>query len=383
MAEKDKKPSIRDLAYRAVAGVIGGPVDLATMAMRPFGYNVEDKNVVGGSEWIGGKMEKAGLVSSARSPLKEFLASMISPSGLAKGAASSAMFIGPLARTWRSADATKLEEMEKAGGLVPYSTRAWQETGTIRGPEGLLRQEISDNTAVLKPVSPGTPYAGLGDILEHPELYQAYPDLKDIAVHFPTKGGRISGSYHPDTDIIKIFPSYSPEDMKSTLLHEIQHAIQKREGFARGGMPSEFAGDKEIWARDADNIRRRANHLLSAANIKNMMRQRGITADEAAKAIYGSPLSDLDPNVASYVNSNANPEKLIQSGNEYRKVAAEREMIGTIGPFESYRRLAGEAEARLTQNRRTFDDQDRFSRLPVTDMDVDPATLIVRRWGED
>lgn len=82
-------PTIKDLAYRGLASVLGGPVDLATMVMRPFGYNVPEQQVVGGSEWIGKQLEDVGLVSSARAPVQEFITSMAipTPSGLAKGAA--------------------------------------------------------------------------------------------------------------------------------------------------------------------------------------------------------------------------------------------------------------------------------------------------------
>ena len=44
-------PTIKDLAYRGLASVLGGPVDLATMVMRPFGYNVPEQQVVGGLEF--------------------------------------------------------------------------------------------------------------------------------------------------------------------------------------------------------------------------------------------------------------------------------------------------------------------------------------------
>ena len=64
---------------RGVAGVLGAPVDLTTMAMRPFGYNVPAEQVVGGSEYIGRKMEEAGLISSARNPVAEFLANVVTP----------------------------------------------------------------------------------------------------------------------------------------------------------------------------------------------------------------------------------------------------------------------------------------------------------------
>lgn len=73
------KPSGRDLAYRAVAAVFGGPVDLTSMVMRPFGYG-EEKPVLG-SEWIGQQMQNVGLVSEARDPLQEFMASLLVPGG--------------------------------------------------------------------------------------------------------------------------------------------------------------------------------------------------------------------------------------------------------------------------------------------------------------
>lgn len=40
------------------SGILGAPVDLVTMAMRPFGYAVPDENVIGSSEWFG-RMQKS------------------------------------------------------------------------------------------------------------------------------------------------------------------------------------------------------------------------------------------------------------------------------------------------------------------------------------
>jgi len=117
----------KDLAYRALASAIGGPVDLATMAMRPFGYKVE--NPVLGSEWIGQKMQDTGLTSEVRDPLKEFAASVMvpSPGGLATGFGKGAALLPAIAgmtKTGRVADAlsqvSPLDRMMKAskGGLI-------------------------------------------------------------------------------------------------------------------------------------------------------------------------------------------------------------------------------------------------------------------------
>lgn len=101
-------PTIKDLAYRGLAAALGGPVDLATMVMRPFGYNVPEQQVVGGSEWIGKKLEDVGLVSSARAPVQEFITSMAipTPSGLAKGAAlGGAALVGAVKSGGKTMDA--------------------------------------------------------------------------------------------------------------------------------------------------------------------------------------------------------------------------------------------------------------------------------------
>jgi hypothetical protein len=68
--------SFKDLAYRGLAAALGGPVDLSTMFLRAIGYTTPEKEVVGGSEWLGQQMERAGLVSSARAPIAELLASL-------------------------------------------------------------------------------------------------------------------------------------------------------------------------------------------------------------------------------------------------------------------------------------------------------------------
>ena len=114
-------PSIKDLAYRGLAATLGGPVDLATMVMRPFGYKVPEQQVVGGSEWFGKKMENVGLVSTARAPLQEFAASMIvpSPDDLYRMAAFAPALIGSIKGAGKVDDAlraaTKIDDFAYRG----------------------------------------------------------------------------------------------------------------------------------------------------------------------------------------------------------------------------------------------------------------------------
>ena len=93
----------------------------------------------------------------------------------------------------------------------------------------------------------------LSEFLDHDELYENYPQLKDypVVIKYDRKDpGR--GSFNPRTNTIEINlgdmgPMFADQSIsgkelkkriKSTLVHEIQHAVQEIEGFARGSNPS-------------------------------------------------------------------------------------------------------------------------------------------------
>ena len=73
-----------DVANRGAAAVLGGPVDLASAALRPLGY--QHPAPVGGSEWIGQGMEAAGMVTPERRPAAEAMAALAVPGTLTAGA---------------------------------------------------------------------------------------------------------------------------------------------------------------------------------------------------------------------------------------------------------------------------------------------------------
>jgi len=107
----------------------------------------------------------------------------------------------------------------------------------------LERFEIDDSKAKLKNLAryvntkDGTK---LENILDHKELFDNYPELKDISVKFHNGSG---SSFSRDGIEIGIKDFKTKDDFKSTLLHELQHSIQKEEGFARGGSAQEFYND--------------------------------------------------------------------------------------------------------------------------------------------
>ena len=77
-----------------VAGTLGAPVDISAQLLRGFPFNVDvGQAPVGGSEWIGKQMERAGMVSPTRRPVAETVTAF-APAVLGAGAVGA----GKLAR---------------------------------------------------------------------------------------------------------------------------------------------------------------------------------------------------------------------------------------------------------------------------------------------
>ena len=80
-------------------------------------------------------------------------------------------------------------------------------------------------------------YPRLSEILDFPELYEQYPQLKDVYV--ARLNGNAQAAMIEDgiggRPTIALSPAFSPQMLQSYLLHEVQHVVQKIEGFPRGG----------------------------------------------------------------------------------------------------------------------------------------------------
>jgi hypothetical protein len=85
--------------------------------------------------------------------------------------------------------------------------------------------------------SGGNPKVAIQDVVSHPGLLAAYPDLANRPYEeFPMSvQPQIRGGYDPGTDIL--YASWLPQKLekdRATALHELQHAVQAREGWAAG-----------------------------------------------------------------------------------------------------------------------------------------------------
>jgi hypothetical protein len=106
-------------------------------------------------------------------------------------------------------------------------------------------QEISERALLEKEhlghisgVLNAKPVHKLSDFLDHPDLFEAYPATKDISAAEGSLGPGSLGSFDDAAGVMMM--NRVGNEQKSTMLHELQHAVQADEGFARGGTDMDF-----------------------------------------------------------------------------------------------------------------------------------------------
>jgi len=275
------------------------------------------------------------------------------------------MFLGPGAKT-ADKEAMALAHQMDASGVSREDI--WKKTGWFKGVDGEWRFEVPDNNATITPWAKEThssasiplmkqqgkgPTALATDrYIEHPELERAYWPTSEEgpSVYFDVRKGPkdSAGVYYPDTDALTIKAPYT--DSKSIALHELQHAIQKREGFASGGSPGPVKKGTPAW----DIYQEKKPVALPVLNRDTFVVINGDASDNAYK---------------NYI-------KTVAKENKSRDAAAKE-----YASQEGYRRLSGEVEARTTQKRMDMTADERKARYPWLDYDVPEDQQIVRFRG--
>lgn len=236
-------------------------------------------------------------------------------------------------------------------------------TGWERGADGKWRYEVGDVILSkawfernLKTDDSGSgSFSGtLADVVPS-ELLTAYPALKDVPVtiRISPSSGR-AGAYSSDGIEIS---APSSRDVNSLLNHEIQHAIQEQEGFARGGSPEEMR-DMAVA-----QVQERLAGLERGDDIRMLMEMEDDTFFDEVPAelrpIFEAKLEELRQTIT--------PDEVAQ----YRELAAgmDYESVSEAA-FDLYRQLMGEVEARNVQTRMGMTMEERLASLASETEDV-------------
>jgi hypothetical protein len=197
--------------------------------------------------------------------------------------------------------------------------------------------------------------------MQHPELFEAYPDLGQALIIRRNQllGESTRGAYFPDAARIDIGTavSYKPTAASSTALHELQHAVQQREGFAKGGSPTQFTTkfDDQLKALKDDLSKALVGN--SSSSLQEIFNNFDLIEQDKLKQIAQKHGMD-------------SPDAILRT----LKIGQQR-----ADPYEQYLRLAGEAEARAVQKRMNMSPTVRRQTPPWQSLDVPEEELIFKR----
>src|SRR5215471_4596531 len=184
----------------------------------------------------------------------------------------------------------------------------------------------------------------LDDIVDHPELFAAYPELKNVEVRPVPLGSMFThnGAYDKNKNILYL-NMLKPEVLKSTTIHEMQHAVQGIEGWARGGDPGEFL--YPTFSSELSDVMKLQSDMegeftAMGARPNDVQAVHGI-------GVYDRPmLSGLKPETIETVNRL--PDKMID---DYKTAINWKRDLNVVGAkaHEDYMNLMGEQEARAAE----------------------------------
>lgn len=210
------------------------------------------------------------------------------------------------AEAWKPEDQERLQELDKTWGRE----------------YGRLSERVDRGSATLE------------DVIDHEELFQAYPQLRNVRVEFKELPGNTQGYFSPSENKIAL-DSKLRSAPEATIIHEIQHAIQKAEGFASGASP-------EYWQQHRDEAKeaRIADIREEIARLEEQLPwdlNRWTEEDDAIEAKIG----ELEDSIID-----------IQNG------------VG-MDSYDLYRNTAGEIEARDAASRRELTPEQRRAAPPA------------------
>ena len=323
-----------------------------------------------------------------------------------------------------------IKDSKVLDGKPPSPQRLFERTGVYKGSDGKYRFDLDDRDAgfstsfldralVKNPnmQNPPTMLSSgivsyrhlkpklftLREVLDFDSLYKqygktlkvgdkAYSNIGNVKVKFISGKSGTRGSYDGETDTITINISDSDGQkitnlgkLESTLLHEVQHAVQRREGFLRGGNSDTMLN--KINPRHSQELKNTTEELSNKIDLMKDNVQVGFdkvqpfkhndvtynseeATDYAVKQMaqiayakvlgkeYAEVTKKLQDDLGEFLTNSTFPkgiqDKIKKSGDNFffdvqtKKADLDAQKEKSFGDYED---LYGEREARLVQKR--------------------------------
>ena len=237
--------------------------------------------------------------------------------------------------------------------------------------------ELSEKAEELRATYEANDVHYLDDYVKDENLFKAYPELKQIRVEiYNAPTSNMGATYYGSQNLIRVNEFVLDRaDFRSILAHEVQHAVQSIEGFARGGnsmtyrkyldalkekrdawsMIEEFADKREELGEDASQMDV-YNALVNEYHSDGFEFGDGFIPSRNA----------FDKGFNLWVRG-YDKEGYEDAYNEYQSLI---EKFGLGGENDRYNELSGEVEARNVQSRMNMTPEKRRNTLASETEDV-------------
>ena len=240
--------------------------------------------------------------------------------------------------------------------------------------EELAKEEENFKTDYLNREKPY-----LSDWVENDELFKAYPDLKRVQIVFTDQMPENIGGIYKDSENTIIVNTNYVDNISSVLAHEVQHAIQYIEGFAKGGSEESV---QDLF----DRVHSEYMARVWADELKEKAKEIGEYYNQTA--VYDALVNDYK----GFEDYMPNKEERIKGFNYFVRGYADRSLDNLIEKFRAdervsinshneYMKLAGEVEARNVQSRLGMSAEERRRSLAIETEDVERKDQIFLEDG--
>lgn len=229
---------------------------------------------------------------------------------------------------------------------------------TLTDEEQKRFDELAERENEIRDNEKNTDRVYLDDYVKDDELFKAYPELKQTRVDFvDIPNAEYSAKYNEQENRITVNTAKSM-DNKSVLAHEIQHAIQRIEGFANGSNTDNYRNMPTSENVISDIVTATDGRLLEDGGFDNT--PQGIFDALNRKTTYGTILRDYNDELDT-VAQKYGYDNIFDLVNDIDKFKSSVQM---------YLSESGEVEARNVQTRLDMSPEERRQSLAEETEDV-------------
>ncbi len=249
-------------------------------------------------------------------------------------------------------------------------------------PDGKFKDiDLDDLKKIIDNDGTAIRVSKLGDIFDAPDLYQAYPEIKDINVRFKELPPRNYGSFNIRDKVITVNKDLYNEkrpEAELTMLHEMQHYIQNVELFERGSnqayapimmkyIINDFKSKVDAQKKNYDELKKAfPDNKEAIKNYRDLYK--------SAKEKY-EKVKDL----ALQKQSKETKKSLKEMGESAGVTISTSDIFGkkAADAFNLYYRVAGEVEARNVENRSKLTPEERRKTMLAETENIDREDQIM------